>query len=99
MKTEAYYAEIKKQTAALAEQFPQGFCLLTSVANRDKGTVAGSVTEVANENAARCLVEQTHRMATDDEVAAWQDHQDRNRQQAKSTEYLLRGQKVIWGGK
>ena len=98
MKTETYYTEIKKHLAVLAEQFPQGHCCLTSVANRDKGTVAGNVTEVATDNAARCIAEGTHRLATDDEVAAWHEHQERNRQQAQSMTYLRDGQRIIWGG-
>jgi hypothetical protein len=98
MKSETYYIEVRKQRARLDEQFPQGHCLLTSVANRDKGTVAGNVTEASTENAARCLAEATHRLATDDEVAAWHEHQERNRQQAQSTGYLRDGQRVIWGG-
>ncbi len=98
MKTAEYYAEVRKMAARLDEQFPQGFCVLTSVANRDKNTVAGNVTEAANDNAARCLVEGTHRLATEDEVAEWREHQERNRQVAQTTEYLRDGQRTIWRG-
>jgi hypothetical protein len=98
MKTAEYYAEVRKQAARLDEQFPQGFCLLTSVANRDKGTVAGNVTEVANDNAARCLAEATHRLATPEEVESWREHQERNRQVAQTTEYMRDGQRIIWRG-
>lgn len=98
MKTQAYYAELKKQVAALDEQFPQGFCLLTSVANRDKGTVAGNTCEVANDNAARCLVEGTHRLAAQEEVADWHEHQERNKQVAQTTDYMRDGQRIIWRG-
>jgi O-methyltransferase involved in polyketide biosynthesis len=98
MKTETYYAEVRKLRARLDEQFPQGHCLLTSVANRDKGTVAGNVTEADNSNAARCIAEATHRIATEAEVAEWHEHHERNRQQARTTEYLRDGQRVVWGG-
>ena len=96
MKTEEYYAAIRAQRVALDEKYPAGHCHLTSVANRNKGTVDGSVTEVANDNAARCLVEATHRLATDDEVAEWHEHQQRNAQASQSKEFELRGQKVVW---
>ncbi len=98
MKTAEYYAAVRKQAARLDEQFPQGFCLLTSVDNRDKGTVAGNVTEVANDNAARCLAEGTHRIASAEEIAAWHEHQEFNRQVAQTTEYLRDGQRTIWLG-
>ncbi|HZT32683.1 MAG TPA: hypothetical protein VFA33_22525 [Bryobacteraceae bacterium] len=96
MKTEEYYGAVRQQTAALNERFPQGFCYLCSIANRDRGTVDGSVTEAANDNAARCLVERTHRLATDDEVAEWHGHQQQNAQASQSKEFELRGQKVMW---
>ena len=93
MKTDEYFSAIKAQRVALDAHYPNGTVYLTAVANRD------SVSEADTDTAARCLVEGTHRLATDDEVAAWQDHQGQNRQMARSTEYILRGQRIVWGAR
>lgn len=92
MKTQEHYSAIRAQRVALDAQYPNGTVHLTAVDN------PASVMEAATDTAARCLVEATHRVASADEVTAWHDHQDRNRQQAKSTEYILRGQRIVWGG-
>jgi hypothetical protein len=98
MKTSEYYLGLRKLQAALDEQFTEGYCTLCSVTNLEKNTLAGSVVEASNENAARCIAEGTHRIAAPDEVDAWRQHQELNRQESQSKEFVLRGQRVIWGG-
>jgi hypothetical protein len=92
MDLKAYWAGIRQQQAALAAQFPEGFCHLCSVANRDRNTVAGNVTVVAVDNAARCLAEGTHRIATAEDIAGWQARQEDNRRLSSEVEFRTRGQ-------
>jgi hypothetical protein len=92
MKTAEYFSAIRAQRVALDAQYPNGTVHLTAVAN------SASVTEAATDTDARCLIERTHRISSPNEVAQWREHQERNRQASQSTEYLLRGQRVIWGG-
>jgi hypothetical protein len=75
----AYYRERRTTRLKLLDQFPEGTCYLTSIANRDRGIVPNSVCIADLNTASRCLVENTHRVSTADEIAAFNDHQERNR--------------------
>lgn len=64
--------EDNKETAALAAtlapQFPDGFCMVMSIANRERNSTAGRAVEVTVKQAAKLIVEKTHRLATPDEI-------------------------------
>ncbi len=99
MDLQAYWAGIRAQRAVLDVQFPEGFCHLCSIANRDRDTVAGNVTVVANDNAARCLAEGTHRIATPQEIDGWKALQEDNRRMSSEWELRSRKQFFVREGK
>jgi hypothetical protein len=92
MDLQAYWAGIKQQRAALDVAYPCGSVTLVSIANADKGTVAGNVTEVANDNAARCLAEGTHQIASEEDIEGWKARQEDNRRLSSEVEFRTRGQ-------
>lgn len=71
MDIKEYFADIRKYREQLLSQYPDGEVTLTSLANRAKGTTAGAVVLATIEIAARCLAEQTHRLATKEEIAKY----------------------------
>jgi hypothetical protein len=92
MDLQAYWSGIRQQRAALDAQFPEGFCHLCSIGSLDRNTVAGNVTVAANDNAARCIAEGTHQIASTEEVAAWKARQEDNRRLSSEVEFRTRGQ-------
>jgi hypothetical protein len=76
MNAQEYYARRKKIHAELKEKHGEhGSVLLVSVENLDKNSTAGNLCEVSVENAARCIVEGTHRLGTDEEYATFRAQQ------------------------
>ena len=73
----AFLAKQKETRAAMATKYPQGFCLVTSLATRR--TLAGTIHEVSTDNAGSLLTEGTHRLATDAEIAAYHQKQNSER--------------------
>ena len=67
---QTYYADIHKQTQALALRFPSGDCLIAS---------KGCVSEVPVTIAARLIVEGTHALASDEQACAFRATQEMNR--------------------
>lgn len=69
METGAYYAGIREDKARLDKLYPGGFLFVMSVQNPNAGSVAGVVSHVSTRIAAKHLVENTARIATDAEIA------------------------------
>jgi hypothetical protein len=61
-----YYTAIREKRAELGAQFSNGSCAVVSVNRANNGAC-----EVTLDNAARLLVEGTHRLATDSEIDAF----------------------------
>lgn len=61
-----YYRAIREKRAELGAQFPNGCCAVVSVNRVNNGPV-----EVTLDNAARVLVEGTHRLANAGEIEAY----------------------------
>jgi hypothetical protein len=81
MNAQEYYSRRKKIHAELKEKHGEhGSVLLVSVENLDKNSTAGNLCEVSVENAARCVVEGTHRLGTDEEYAAFRAQQQAARE-------------------
>lgn len=67
--------QVKAKLVQLAERFPTGDCVLVSVQSETYTTVGGMTMEMPIENAARHMVEGTHRLATDAEINTFRDQQ------------------------
>lgn len=70
MNRKAFYAAQSATLTQLRQQFPQGFCHLTSL------DTARRVVEVGLENAARCLTEGTHQIASPEQIFAYQSQME-----------------------
>lgn len=95
MQVKEYYSDIHKLQRELEEEFESGEIFLTSVFNRDKNSVAGCVSTASPENAARVIVDGTHRLSTDDEVKEYKKMLEDNRvaiakaEQQKKQQYIV----------
>lgn len=67
----AFRAAIRAKRSELAADYPDGCLYVTSLNNRLYNTTAGKVCEVTVDNAARLLTQETHRIATESEIAAF----------------------------
>ena len=75
MNANTYYSDIRAQRAALDSQFPGGACLVTSLSLPGKGML-GNTCEVTTDNAARLIVEGSHRLASLEESHAFREQQE-----------------------
>lgn len=76
MTSQQYYSDLRAKTNALAAQHADGCLLVVSVANRLRGTTPGNICEVTVDNAARLILDGTHREATAEEIRAYQEAQE-----------------------
>jgi hypothetical protein len=79
MDSRKYFSEVSLQRKALEQQFPQGFCYIVSIHNLDKGTTAGSISQVSVQLAAKALVDSTHELMEADDVLAYQTAETQRR--------------------
>lgn len=75
-----------KQVREIAEELPDAFVYLTSKENKGKGWIGGSVAEVAREQAARFIADDSHRLSSPQEIAAYKERQEVQKQQARTSE-------------
>lgn len=68
--------DVQAKVEELTPLFPNGFCMVMSLSNRERNTTPGKVCEVSVRSAARGIVENTHRLATPQEVVVFQDNCD-----------------------
>jgi hypothetical protein len=85
-----YWQEVR----ALANSLPQ-FAWLMSVDDAKRGMVGGRMAEVGAEQAARLLYTKSHRMATEDEVAAHLEKEEQARRESYQAGLRRRGIAVV----
>jgi hypothetical protein len=66
--------DIKDKIAELSPMFPDDTVLVTSILNRERNSTPGRTVEVSVFQASKLTVENTHRLATPDEVEAYKAH-------------------------
>lgn len=94
MDTREYYGEIRTIEKRLEKK--HGMSLyITSVKNREKGGTAGTTFVATPYNAARGIVDETHREATDEEIKAYFEHQEQNRIQSMRSEARKKKEVVV----
>jgi hypothetical protein len=59
MEFSAYREAVREQAGKLEKRFPTGYCIILSVTNEKKGSVAGVKTECRVFDAARQIVDET----------------------------------------
>jgi hypothetical protein len=85
-----YWQEVR----ALEHSLPE-FVWLMSLEDRKRGMVGGRMAEVGAENAAKLLHTKSHRMATDEEIAAHLEKEDQARRQGLHDGLRRRGIAVV----
>lgn len=97
-----YFREIRDKAAEL-KRHEDGAIYLMSLNNRQRGTVAGVVCVLSNAQvAATHIVNHCHRLATEEEIAAWKQEQlekaerERAERAAKQIKYNLQLQLPPW---
>jgi hypothetical protein len=83
-------AAIREKRLALQVKFPNGDCVVVSVANELKATTAGHFFEVPVSNAAQLLTDGTHRIASEDEAGDFYKAQDAARARVAPMDTLER---------
>jgi len=84
MTVSEYYDKLREARAALPEKGDSFFIVSTKSAN---GAKAGVVVEVARETAAKFIAEETHALATDEQVEAYKAEQRKKRQDIIEEDY------------
>jgi len=95
MDIKQYYGDISKKRAELEEAYESGEVYLTSLFHREKNSTAGQVSTATPENAARVLVDGTHKLSSEDEVAAYKKLLERNRTEIAKAEQLKKQQYIV----
>jgi len=95
MDVRQYYSDRRKIAVDLVKQFPDGIVYITSIFNRERNTTEGATCSVGIDNATRCLVEGTHRLATEEEIDRFNQLQETNRVEAAKGEQRKRQQYVV----
>jgi len=76
MDTSKYYQNIRIRREELAKANPSGFLYVISLDSLERNSVGGSICEVSIADAARLMIEGTHRVTTEEELAAYRAQQD-----------------------
>jgi hypothetical protein len=75
MDLNAYFADKRVCEAELRQGRPHNVVYITSLFHRDRNSTAGTTVSASCANAARVITDGTHRIATPDEIKAFQDRQ------------------------
>ena len=86
---------MQAKIAEIATHYPDGVVHIISRHNREKNTTAGAISTASLQLAAECLVNNTHDLASPEQIATFKrDQQERRRQilmteRSKKTEHIL----------
>jgi hypothetical protein len=81
MDVKEYNAEIREKIAELKRAGFTDYLLVTSLHNRVHGSTEGRVVEVSIEQAGKLLAQQTHRVATEQEIATFKENAEARRKE------------------
>lgn len=79
----------------IAPSYPDGVVHLISRHNREKNTTAGAVATASLQLAAECLVNNTHDLATHEQIATFKREQVEKRRQIQMTERAKKQEYVM----
>ncbi len=90
-----YFGNVRRVEKELAEKYPDRIVHVTSLKNSMRNSTAGTTLGATPYNAARCIVDETHREATEDEIRGFFEHQERNRLEATRSENRKKKEIVV----
>jgi hypothetical protein len=89
-----YRQDIREKIAELSPMFPDDCCLMMSLTNRDRNSTAGHVCETNVAQAAKLIVENTHRLASSEEISAFKSCNDNEKKRIEQAELKRAGQSL-----
>jgi hypothetical protein len=95
MDVQQYWQDVKQKAEEISKKCPDGIVFLTSRHNRERNTTAGVVCTAHISHAAELLTNNTHDLATEDEIRAYKDRQGEIKKGILSTEISKRQQYVM----
>lgn len=90
-----YFGNVRRLEKELEAKHPDRVVHVTSVKNSMRNSTAGATVAATPYNAARCIVDETHREATEDEVRGFLDLQERNRIEVNRSETRKKKEIVV----
>ena len=81
MDVRQYWADVQAKIAEIAGHYPEGVVHIISRHNREKNTTAGAVSTSSLQLAAECLVNNTHDLASPEQIATYKKDQVEKRRQ------------------
>lgn len=80
MDVRQYWQDVAIKIQEISPKFPEGVVYLVSRHNREKNTTAGMICTATVDHAAECLVNNTHDLATPEQISAYKAAQERAKQ-------------------
>ncbi len=90
-----YFGNVRRVERELVAAHPDRIVHVTSLKNSMRNSTAGTTIGATPYNAARCIVDETHREATEEEVRGFFEHQERNRIEAQRSETRKKKEIVV----
>lgn len=95
MDVRQYWDDVNRMAAEMMPKFPEGVVYIVSRANRERNTTAGMICTVSVPHAAECLVNNTHDVATPEQIRAYREKQGEIKQQILQNELSKKQQFVM----
>ena len=81
MDVKQYWADVQAKVGEIATHYPEGVVHVISRHNREKNTTAGAVSTTSLQLAAECLVNNTHDLASSEQITTYKRDQVEKRRQ------------------
>jgi hypothetical protein len=95
MDVRQFWGDVKQRLEEITPKYPSGVVHLVSRHNREKNTTAGTICTANLVHAAECLVNNTHDLATPDQIQAYEHQQARKKQGIVQAEVAKKQQFVM----
>jgi hypothetical protein len=94
MDVKQHNQDIADAVRELSPRYPDDTVIVMSLTNRDRNSTAGRVVEVNVKQAAKLVVEKTHRLATAEEIEAFKSRNDNEKKRIEQSELKRAGQSL-----
>lgn len=95
MDVKQFWQDVVKKMQEISPDHSDGVIYLVSRHNREKNTTAGMICTARVEHAAECLVNNTHDLATPEQIRAFKERQEGAKKQILNAEISKRQQFVM----
>jgi hypothetical protein len=95
MDLKEYYRDLHAIEAKLEDKHPNGVVHVTSVFHRERNSTPGTTLSATCRNAARVITDGTHREATEEEIAGFLDHQQKELRRNTMSEQKNKQQYIV----